>query len=426
MRRLGPVLLALALLLALASPAAAQVVRGGGGGTVTLQDEGSPLTTRSTINFTGAGVSCSDNAGAGRTDCTVSGAGGGPPAFSDITAGTNTNALVVGAAGSLTFSGSGSSLVIGNSGTLTFTGTGAVTLPALSVTNGMLAGSIATAKLATLSGNGGTVATTTGSQTSGNCVKIDANGNHVDNGGVCNTATFANVTAGTNTAALVIGAAGSLTVTGASSSLVIGNSGSLTFTGTGSVTLPNSSVTNGMLAGSISTAKLVTSGNGGSAVTTTGVQTSGNCVKWDANGNAIDNGSPCGSGSGTPGGSSGHVQFNNAGAFGGDAALTWDNTAKVLGGAHGDKPNLATKSTTYTATAADRVLLGNTTGGGFTITLPAATVGAMYRIKNIGSANNLTVARAGSDTIDGDTSVVLPPGFGIDIVADSSTAWRLF
>lgn len=36
-------------------------------------------------------------------------------------------------------------------------------------------------------------------------------------------------------------------------------------------------------------------------------------------------------GGGTPGGSSGNVQFNNSGAFGGDNNLFWDNTAKKLG-----------------------------------------------------------------------------------------------
>jgi hypothetical protein len=38
-----------------------------------------------------------------------------------------------------------------------------------------------------------------------------------------------------------------------------------------------------------------------------------------------------GGGSGTPGGSDTQVQFNDAGAFGGSADLTWDDTGKVLG-----------------------------------------------------------------------------------------------
>jgi hypothetical protein len=49
----------------------------GGGGYATIQDETAPLTQRTTINFAGAGVSCADNAGATRTDCTISGGGAG-------------------------------------------------------------------------------------------------------------------------------------------------------------------------------------------------------------------------------------------------------------------------------------------------------------------------------------------------------------
>ena len=46
-------------------------------GYATIQDEASNLTQRPTVNFTGAGVSCVDNAGATRTDCTITGSGGG-------------------------------------------------------------------------------------------------------------------------------------------------------------------------------------------------------------------------------------------------------------------------------------------------------------------------------------------------------------
>lgn len=42
----------------------------------TIQDEAVSLTARALLNFTGAGVSCADNAGATRTDCTISGAAG--------------------------------------------------------------------------------------------------------------------------------------------------------------------------------------------------------------------------------------------------------------------------------------------------------------------------------------------------------------
>ena len=48
---------------------------GGGGGYATIQDEGTSLTQRNTLNFTGAGVTCVDNVGSTRTDCTISGGG---------------------------------------------------------------------------------------------------------------------------------------------------------------------------------------------------------------------------------------------------------------------------------------------------------------------------------------------------------------
>ncbi|MGH9649597.1 MAG: hypothetical protein ACRD3I_03900, partial [Terriglobales bacterium] len=42
----------------------------------TVQDEAASLAARNTINFTGAGVACTDNAGNTRTDCTITGVAG--------------------------------------------------------------------------------------------------------------------------------------------------------------------------------------------------------------------------------------------------------------------------------------------------------------------------------------------------------------
>jgi hypothetical protein len=44
---------------------------GGGGGYATVQEEGSSLTQRATINFIGAGVTAADNSGSSRTDVTL-------------------------------------------------------------------------------------------------------------------------------------------------------------------------------------------------------------------------------------------------------------------------------------------------------------------------------------------------------------------
>lgn len=60
----------------------------------TIQDEASALTQRSIVNFTGAGVSCVDNVGSTRTDCTIAGSGGA--ALSAITAATGANTIANG------------------------------------------------------------------------------------------------------------------------------------------------------------------------------------------------------------------------------------------------------------------------------------------------------------------------------------------
>jgi hypothetical protein len=59
-------------ILTISSPSSSS---GGGGGGHTIQDEAVSLTARTNLNFTGAGISCADNAGSTRTDCTVASAG---------------------------------------------------------------------------------------------------------------------------------------------------------------------------------------------------------------------------------------------------------------------------------------------------------------------------------------------------------------
>lgn len=66
------------------------------------------------------------------------------------------------------------------------------------------------------------------------------------------------------------------------------------------------------------------SGNTTTFATTSGTLTSGDCVEFDSSGNLVAAGSPCGSGGGTPGGSSGAVQYNNSGSFGGFGS--WDGS----------------------------------------------------------------------------------------------------
>jgi hypothetical protein len=55
---------------------------GGGGGYGTIQEEGSGLIQRTTVNFTGAGVTCTDDAGNSRTSCSIPGGSSQTRSFS--------------------------------------------------------------------------------------------------------------------------------------------------------------------------------------------------------------------------------------------------------------------------------------------------------------------------------------------------------
>lgn len=71
---------------------------------------------------------------------------------------------------------------------------------------------------------------------------------------------------------------------------------------------------------------------------------------------------------------------------------------------------LASKTANYTITKSDAIILCDTTSNAVTITLPdsVANQGQIVHIKrNSGGANNCTISRAGSDTIEGATTVTL-------------------
>ena len=71
----------------------------------------------------------------------------------------------------------------------------------------------------------------------------------------------------------------------------------------------------------------------------------------------------------------------------------------------------STKTSNYTIGSSDTVIFADATSGAVTITLPAASSTGGYRfyVKRIDStlANSCSIARSGSDTIDGQTSVSL-------------------
>ncbi len=81
-----------------------------------IEDEGAPLTQRSVLNFTGAGVTCTDDAGSPETDCDIPGGGGGgnsfetwdPPDGEDIVAESATDTAVITTGAGLSITGTAS------------------------------------------------------------------------------------------------------------------------------------------------------------------------------------------------------------------------------------------------------------------------------------------------------------------------------
>lgn len=85
-------------------------------------------------------------------------------------------------------------------------------------------------------------------------------------------------------------------------------------------------------------------------------------------------------------------------------------------------------NTTLTATS-NTFQAVDATGGAVTVTLPAATnTSKLFSVKKVdSSANTVTIARAGSDTIDGATSYVLNVQYeAIDVIANGTASWYLF
>lgn len=103
-------------------------------------------------------------------------------------------------------------------------------------------------------------------------------------------------------------------------------------------------------------------------------------------------------GSGTPGGSTTQVQFNDAGAFGGDADLTWNSSTNVLGVTGdvslSDGGTYTTTLQTITATAARTISLPDATG---TVALIAGSSGQLiYNNAGVYASGPLYSSTAGT------------------------------
>lgn len=87
-----------------------------------------------------------------------------------------------------------------------------------------------------------------------------------------------------------------------------------------------------------------------------------------------------------------------------------------------------TKTANYTITSSDTFIIADTSSGSFTLTFPAAsgTSGIVFYIKVIGN-NPLTLARTGSDLIDGETSQTVSVKYtGLVYISDGSSNYYGF
>lgn len=85
---------------------------------------------------------------------------------------------------------------------------------------------------------------------------------------------------------------------------------------------------------------------------------------------------------------------------------------------------VVTKTSTYTATLNDNVILGN---GTFTVTLPTASsaTGKVLKFRNIAASNVLTVHGNSSELIDGFAAIVLNKKFDYLAIVSDGTGWHI-
>lgn len=88
---------------------------------------------------------------------------------------------------------------------------------------------------------------------------------------------------------------------------------------------------------------------------------------------------------------------------------------------HGEQVQVFTATGTISSTTGHIVTFAGAASQ--TLTLPAASVGQWYEVLNIDGSDVVSVARAGSDTINGGTSVDVGPGDKAKIVCTATNTW---
>jgi hypothetical protein len=89
--------------------------------------------------------------------------------------------------------------------------------------------------------------------------------------------------------------------------------------------------------------------------------------------------------------------------------------------------SIVTKTANYTVTSSDRTLLGNATGGAFTLTLPASpTTGQQVIAKKIDTSANAVTVSGNGKSIDSGSSLTLDtPNQSYSLQYDGTQWWIL-
>jgi len=87
-------------------------------------------------------------------------------------------------------------------------------------------------------------------------------------------------------------------------------------------------------------------------------------------------------------------------------------------------PSRLSKSANYTVAQGDGAIFVDTTAGSVTLTLPPATVNEIFRVIKTVAANSLIIQRAGSDTIEGSTSITITGQYlTTQLYSDGTATW---
>lgn len=100
-------------------------------------------------------------------------------------------------------------------------------------------------------------------------------------------------------------------------------------------------------------------------------------------------------------------------------------TPAILDLGHGGldtSPRVITTTAAVTARRGD-LIVADSTGGTFAVTLPSASIVGTVDVASVAGVG-VTVARSGTDTINGATSLSVPTGSSVRLVSDGATSWR--